>query len=1187
MPRCTAPLLLAAIARLVWGTACFAACVDAQEPAAAAEALFDGHTLDGWCGDPRFWSVEDGAIVGRSSAEQPCERNTYLIHDGRFGDFELRFSYRLSGGNSGLQYRSRALGDFAVAGPQADLEAGPDHSGILYDERGRGIVARRGERVRIDARGVRRVEVFATEAELQSEIRRDDWNDYVVRAVGPRVVHEINGVTMVDVEDRSAAAARDGILALQLHAGPAMTVRFRDLSILPLGPSALPAAPEWIWTEEVGDQQRIALRRRFELPAALRRATLVATCDNAFELFVDGRSVLRGDDWERARVTTDLGALPAGAHQLAVDARNDGGPAGFVMRLDLECVDGSRLAVVSDRSWRAGAVLEAEDWRGLAFDDRTWQPAHSSGATTSTSGPWPDPFVVGAATPAESLCVPPGYRAELLRSAGIGEGSWIALAFDEQGRALVSQEAGPLARITPDGAGFEIIDAAPRGAMGLCVAFGALYVQGQGRDGFGLYRLRDADADGEYEGVERILAVGSPGEHGGHAVVPGPDGWLWLMQGNMSALPARLAPDSAFAGFGEDLLLPRLEDPRGHANGVRSPGGHVLRCRPDGSEAMLFAAGFRNAYDLAFDASGEAFSFDSDMEWDLGLPWYRPTRVLHVVSGGEYGWRSGAGKWRPGLPDSLPAVVDVGLGSPTGIVHGAALRFPPADRAGLFLGDWAYGRILVVRPRPHGASFDGSFEQFVSGRPLNVTDLAVGPDGALWFTTGGRGTQSGLYRIVWEGRSDTEAQRPAIAADASAARLLRRELEALHGARDRRGLELAWPALGHADRFVRYAARTAVESVPIGLWYERAIALPAGAAALQALLAVARRGEDADRDEVLRRLGAFDPDRFDRAAWIDWLRVHQVALARRSAPVGEDLRLALLLRLDPRYPTADVGVDRLLLQLLVALGDDQVVPRALERLDAVEIVDGIDIAYALRLVPTMRAEDREAMFRWIGEAKALGGGLSRRGYLEAIASDALQQVADADRPTLLRLAAAREPALAVALPDTDGPGQAWTEADLRPYLGEVAQGRDFARGELAYTKAACVACHRFDGRGGDIGPDLTSIGSRFSRRDLLRALLDPSAAVPDQYQDTLLTLRDGRILVGRVVRDGAEIELIVDAVSGRRERVAAAEVASRAPSTRSAMPEGLLTTLTLEEVLVLLAYLESGGNRSHPAFGHR
>ncbi len=207
-------------------------------PARAAEpeyvSIFDGTSLDGWEGKPEFWRVEDGAIVGQTTPEKPTKGNTFLIwRDGLVDDFELTLQYRLTGGNSGIQYRSKDHGDFVVGGYQADFESGPKFSGILYEERGRGILALRGQRVTIAADGTKTAgEVIGDAAELQKAIRLDDWNDYSIVAQGSKLQHFINGQLMSEtIDDQTGKRAEQGVLALQLHAGPPMKVEFKDIRL--------------------------------------------------------------------------------------------------------------------------------------------------------------------------------------------------------------------------------------------------------------------------------------------------------------------------------------------------------------------------------------------------------------------------------------------------------------------------------------------------------------------------------------------------------------------------------------------------------------------------------------------------------------------------------------------------------------------------------------------------------------------------------------------------------------------------------------------------------------------------------------------------------------------------------------------------------------------------------------------
>ena len=199
--------------------------------------IFDGVSLEGWEGSPGFWRVEDGAIVGETTADRPTPANTFLVwRPGLVDDFELTLRYRLTGtdkANSGVQYRSRDLGEFVVGGYQADLEAGPTYSGIVYEERGRGILCERGKRVTIAADGTKpTTEPIGDTAELQREIRPGDWNDYRIVARGPRLQHFINGRLMSDLLDEQAdARALQGVLALQLHTGPPMKVEFKDIRL--------------------------------------------------------------------------------------------------------------------------------------------------------------------------------------------------------------------------------------------------------------------------------------------------------------------------------------------------------------------------------------------------------------------------------------------------------------------------------------------------------------------------------------------------------------------------------------------------------------------------------------------------------------------------------------------------------------------------------------------------------------------------------------------------------------------------------------------------------------------------------------------------------------------------------------------------------------------------------------------
>lgn len=196
--------------------------------------LFNQKNLDHWKGDQRIWSVENGCIVGKTTDDVKIDQNTFLIYETEFSDFELTFNYKIIGGNSGVQYRAKVLDEesFVVGGYQADMEAGIEYSGILYEEKGRGILANRGEKVVISDSGEKTIEQFAKTEDIQSEINQNQWNHYRIVANGNHLQYFINGNKTIDVIDNEVGKkAVSGVLALQVHTGPNMEVLYKDIVI--------------------------------------------------------------------------------------------------------------------------------------------------------------------------------------------------------------------------------------------------------------------------------------------------------------------------------------------------------------------------------------------------------------------------------------------------------------------------------------------------------------------------------------------------------------------------------------------------------------------------------------------------------------------------------------------------------------------------------------------------------------------------------------------------------------------------------------------------------------------------------------------------------------------------------------------------------------------------------------------
>src|SRR4051794_35842390 len=338
-------------------------------------------------------------------------------------------------------------------------------------------------------------------------------------------------------------------------------------------------------------------------------------------------------------------------------------------------------------------------------------------------------------------------------------GSWVSLTADDKGRLIASDEGkNGIFRITPGKVGtdkaakVEKIPAKITAAQGLLWHKDTLYVVCNGGPGSGLYRVTSSKNDDQLDKVEKLKAIQGNGEHGPHAVRLAPDGKsLYVVCGNHTK-PVESEHSRVPKNWAEDHLLPRQWDPRGHAVGILAPGGYVARTDFDGSKWEIFTTGYRNAYDFAFNADGEMFVYDSDMEWDMGMPWYRPTRVCHATSGSEFGWRSGSGVWPNYYVDSLPAMIDIGPGSPVGVEFGYGAKFPAKYQKALYICDWTFGTMYAIHTEPDGSTYKATKEEFLSRTPLPLTDVVINPaDGAMYFTIGGRGAQSELFRVTYVG----------------------------------------------------------------------------------------------------------------------------------------------------------------------------------------------------------------------------------------------------------------------------------------------------------------------------------------------------------------------------------------------------------------------------------------------------
>jgi putative heme-binding domain-containing protein len=983
--------------------------------------------------------------------------------------------------------------------------------------------------------------------------------------------------------------------------------------------------PRWIWAAgDIGPDDAVSFTRSVAIPDDADQVHLLLSCDNEAVVRVDGLEIATSTDWATP-LSLDLGDhLDPGTRQftLEVAARNQGGPAGLLATIEFHTGDPRRDRIVSDASWRVTAAA------GAPADAPAFEIAEGGEA------PWGD--VPGFDRPPldRQLQVPEGFIVELVYDVPASQGSWVSLAVDGRGRLLASDQAGGLFRVTPAPLGspagetrVEAIDLPVGAAQGLLYVGDDLFcvTAGQRADGPGLYRIRDVDGDDAFDEWQRLIVLNEGGEHGPHGIVPGPDGTLYLVAGNHTHLPEldrSLVPEC----WGEDHLLPRMWDARGHAVGILAPGGWICRLNPDGTEVELFAAGFRNSYDLAFDRHGELFTYDSDMEWDLGAPWYRPTRIVHAVSGADYGWRSGSGKWPVHYADSLPGTLDIGPGSPTGLTFGYETNFPAPYRDALFALDWTFGTVYAVHLEPDGASYAATHEPFLTGRPLPVADIVAHPgDGALYVVVGGRRIRSAIYRV----RPEVPAPARGSAAPATAPRPLptahatRRALEALHGGgASTDALDTIWPALGDPDRFVAHAARVALEFQPVDAWFSRLPSETDDSIRLQALIALARRGDPGMQAAAVDMLAAMPYPALTLDQRRTWLRAASLCFIRLGPPdEAQAARLRSLL--EPHYPDpgGDAMTTRELCSMLVALDSPVVVSRTLTLLDeadddsvapdawfdrtllsrndsygsvilkaAAAMPQQQQMALALslrRATAGWTPPLRQRYFEWFASARRTSGGLSFSGFLDQIRRDALTVIPEAERATWEPVGTAdAAAALDPDRPFAAGPGRRWTVDELAALAPNRLTGRDFENGRDMFTAAMCAQCHRVAGIGGDAGPDLTAVRTRFAMRDLLESIIEPSRAISSQYEQTEFLLDDDTLVTGRVV-DLDEDTLRVQPSSLAPDYLVTVDrrrIVSQRASPVSPMMPHLLDALNQDEVMDLIAYLLAEGDARNPMF---
>ncbi|MBN9119101.1 MAG: c-type cytochrome [Planctomycetes bacterium] len=971
--------------------------------------------------------------------------------------------------------------------------------------------------------------------------------------------------------------------------------------------------PLWIWGADAN--KNYTLRTSFEA-SGVKAARLKVSADNHVVLFLNGNQVTASDEWQEG-AEADVTKLVKEKNELVAEVRNSGGAAGFVFKLALVTDKGEAKYVVSDEKWTAAEKKGAA--KGVkkvgTYGDAPWGKVFENTAAAQS----------GSKVPANTFVTLPGFKVERLFTVPQKQlGSWVNITADDKGRLIASDQGGlGLVRITPGKVGtdeetkVEKIPAKVTAAQGLLWHKGALYVVCNGGPGSGLYRVTSSKNDDTLDAVEKLKAINGGGEHGPHAVRLAPDGKsLYVICGNHTQPPADFQHSRVPKNWSEDHLLPRQWDAGGHARGILAPGGYVAKTDFDGKTWEIFTTGYRNPYDFAFNADGEMFVYDADMEWDMGMPWYRPTRVNHATSGSEFGWRSGTGKWPAYYVDSLPAMADIGPGSPVGVEFGYGARFPAKYQKALFICDWTFGTMYAIHIEPNGATYKATKEEFLSRTPLPLTDVCINPaDGAMYFTIGGRGAQSELFRVTYVGKELTE--KVEYKAGTTPQREILKQIEALHKPADdpAKAVEFLLPLLAHRDRFVRYSARVALEHQPVKLWQDRALALTDPDAVIGAVVGLAHQGDKALQPTLLAKLGALNLAGRDERVQLDAVRAYQVVFARTGEPSKDDTA-RLLKELDPLFPTKSDYVNRELAQLLVYLKSPTIVAKVCAELQKPSkplTTAGLDelilrnrgyggtvanliknaadqqklsYFFTLRNATVGWNLDRwKAYYAFLKEAQTKSGGASFQGFLKNIEKDAFANATDAER-LAIEASGLRPAYKAPVLPKPVGPGKEWTTADLVALEAKLKSGRNFKNGERTFAAARCVVCHRFGGDGGATGPDLSQVAGRFGLKDLAEAIVEPSKVISDQYRASVIQTTAGKPITGRIVNDaGGKLTVVTDPEdSSKVVEVKKDDVESLRPSNVSLMPEKLVNGLNENEVLDLLAYMLSRGDPNHAMF---
>ena len=805
----------------------------------------------------------------------------------------------------------------------------------------------------------------------------------------------------------------------------------------------------------------------------------------------------------------------------------------------------------------------------------------------------------------------------------------------------------------------ELIPAPKDGPMGLLWEGERLYIMSDG--GLQLYDGVTGTKPTTQK-PQLMLKLKTGGEHDAHAVKRGADGWLYVIAGNFAKVDqVKLAESSP----------------------IKKPiAGALLRISPDGANVECLADGFRNAYDFDFNLDGELFTYDSDNERCIGLPWYEPTRFYHVQRGGNYGWLAPQhGQfWRkpPYFPDVVTPIATVGRGSPTAVTCYCHSHFPKKYQGGFFIADWTFGKIWFVPLVKAGTTYIGKPEVFLESTGENgfaPTGMAVHPKtGELFISIGGRGTRGGVYKIAFTERIGQGELLPRVERKHAFIPPLTKpiEPETIANMNQIREVQLLLGDLGSST-----AQGTFREGYSV-----RQPVLPDGAIALAKKISAAYPSGNADLDrELTRTLAALGQPgnayikiaaqlsaKSDPLADVHHLMVLALLSGERN-PTDRGRIADALVGLDAKFESQKLGRDRhwnlrmteattLLLQLDAELGPALVkhaafgqsahgwlvnlpgidgaaaakklianaksdpnfvwTPGLIQRLKVLPLTEIRPLLNQLAtkpglldsVIPLLAQAPHEDARTWFHMGLKSGSAnivkISAEGLIKLPSQNdslaliesirVLRRFSDVKLDAPVRNAVTnllntiseqkleanyevweawlkkRHPGIADQLKGNDGYDAAMWKKKLANVKWEEG---DAVQGKAVFTKASCAACHS---GGSSNGPSLEGITKRFSRDDLLTAILDPSREISPRYRTTNIYTLDGKNYEGIIIYDAPD-GIILQVGADQTVRIAGETIDVKKPGKLSLMPAGLFDKLRDDEIAHLFAYLKTLGEK--------